>query len=195
MDMILNVSESKIGQIISARELYNFLEVKSNFRDWIARRIVKYGFKENEDFIATAQKRATAQGNMTTESEYLLTMDMAKELSMIENNEKGRQARKYFIACEKNYLHMLEARLQLLEPKNKTCDFESREWQLLKGSANTIITLQKKNREDLQEIARLVDRVNYNNGELFLYAKQVIELSKNLEIGDTRKNDCFITKR
>lgn len=115
MDMILSVSESQIGQVISARELHEFLEVKSRFNDWITRRIEKYKFVENTDYIALTQKRVTAQGNSIEETEYLITMDMAKELSMIENNEKGRQARKYFIACEKKYVHMLEAKLNQLE--------------------------------------------------------------------------------
>ncbi|MGL5949836.1 MAG: antA/AntB antirepressor family protein [Cetobacterium sp.] len=126
MDMIFNVSESAIGQVISARELYEFLEVERVFTSWIKGRIEKYGFLENTDFVVIWNDTHNGvvveyNGNPNSmskkgySSDYLLTMDMAKELSMIENNEKGRQARKYFIACEKKYVHMLEAKLNQLE--------------------------------------------------------------------------------
>ena len=53
-------------QVVSGRDLHKFLEVKTLYKDWIKRKIEKYGFIENIDFIAIAQKRATAQGNETT---------------------------------------------------------------------------------------------------------------------------------
>lgn len=96
----INVNE-KGQQCVSARELYEGLEVKTRFNDWIAKRIKKYSFEENQDFIAITQKKVTAQGNESTYEDYIITTDMAKELCMVENNELGRKFRKYFIACEK----------------------------------------------------------------------------------------------
>ena len=90
-------------QVVSGRELYEFLEVKTKYKDWIKRKIEKYGFIENIDYITVAQKRATAQGNETTYNEHILKLSMAKELAMLENNEKGKQARLYFIRCEEEY--------------------------------------------------------------------------------------------
>lgn len=98
----VNVNESN-EQIVSGRELYEFLEVKTKYKDWIKRKIEKYGFIENIDYITVAQKRATAQGNETTYNEHILKLSMAKELAMLENNEKGKQARLYFIKCEEEY--------------------------------------------------------------------------------------------
>lgn len=63
----------------------------------------EYGFAENSDFIAIAQKRATAQGNMTTYTDHQLTIDMAKELCMIQRSEVGRKCRQYFIEVEKQW--------------------------------------------------------------------------------------------
>lgn len=93
-------------QIVSGRELHEFLEVKTAYKDWI-RRMIEYGFAENIDYIAIAQKRATAQGNMTTYTDHVLKIDMAKEIAMLQRNEKGKQARQYFIKCEKEYKQFL----------------------------------------------------------------------------------------
>ena len=90
-------------QVVEGRELHKFLEVKSRYNDWINRKIEKYEFIENIDFVAITQKRVTAQGNETTFVEHILKLSMAKELAMLENNEKGKQARLYFIKCEEEY--------------------------------------------------------------------------------------------
>ena len=94
----VEISENN-EQIVRARLLHEFLEVKTKFNDWISKRIEKYNFTENIDFEAVTQKKVTAQGNEIEFKDYWLKIDMAKELSMIENNEKGSLARKYFIEC------------------------------------------------------------------------------------------------
>lgn len=98
----VSVNESN-EQIVSGRELYEFLEVKTQYTKWFERKVEKYGFIENIDFITISQKRLTAQGNETTYNEHILKLSMAKELAMLENNEKGKQARLYFIKCEEEY--------------------------------------------------------------------------------------------
>ncbi|EDN9201635.1 phage antirepressor Ant [Listeria monocytogenes] len=85
--------------IVSARELHEFLGVKTKYKDWFPR-MVEYGFVENIDFVALAQKRATAQGNKTTYFDHHIKLPMAKEISMIQRSEKGKQARRYFLAVE-----------------------------------------------------------------------------------------------
>ena len=87
--------------LVSARELHEKLEVKTRFNDWINGRIKKYEFIENSDFIAITEKKVTAQGNESEYKDCAITIEMAKELSMVENNEQGRKCRKYFIQVEK----------------------------------------------------------------------------------------------
>lgn len=87
-------------QVVSGRDLHEFLEVGTQYSKWIERKIDKYGFIENIDFVTVSQKRLTAQGNETTYIAHLMKLSMAKEVAMTENNEKGKQARLYFIKCE-----------------------------------------------------------------------------------------------
>ncbi|VEJ44932.1 antA/AntB antirepressor family protein [Bartonella vinsonii] len=104
MNTLIKITEQTIDQetvqAVNARELHTFLEVKSEFRNWIKNRIEEYGFLENKDFISFAKILAKPKGGRPS-TEYHITLDMAKELSMVERNEKSRQARRYFIECEK----------------------------------------------------------------------------------------------
>ncbi|MBT30797.1 MAG: phage antirepressor Ant [Thalassobius sp.] len=84
------------GNLISARDLYEFLEVKSRFNDWINNRIKRYKFEEDVAFTKVLVKGTGGRGA----TDYLMTLHMAKELCMVENNELGAKARQYFIQCE-----------------------------------------------------------------------------------------------
>ena len=94
---------------VNARDLHAFLEVRWDFTTWIKRRIAKYGFVEGEDYEVFHKFVENPQGDRggRPTDEYQLTIDMAKELAMVENNERGRQARRYFIECERR-LHSSE---------------------------------------------------------------------------------------
>lgn len=97
---LIPINESNGKRAVDARMLHAFLESKQQFQDWIKNRINKYGFVENQDFVSfhKIMKRETGATRVT---EYALTIGMAKELSMVENNKKGKIARQYFIRCEK----------------------------------------------------------------------------------------------
>lgn len=109
---LIPIVEGVIGSeeqsCVDARDLHTWLKCGEIFSTWIKKRIKTYKFIENEDFacILVNTKTIRKYGNSTREgksrrTEYLLTLDMAKELSMVENNEQGRVARRYFINCEK----------------------------------------------------------------------------------------------
>ena len=100
MTELVKVEVKNGEQLVSARELHEFLEVGSKFNDWF-KRMCEYGFIENEDFVAITQKKVTAQGNESSFLDYILKISMAKEISMLQRNEKGSVARKYFIECER----------------------------------------------------------------------------------------------
>ena len=84
----------------NARDLHAGLRIESRFNDWISRRIEEYGFVEGEDYYSSLSNRSDGKpGKQRTD--YRLTLDMAKELAMIENNDIGRTVRRYFIQAEK----------------------------------------------------------------------------------------------
>lgn len=85
--------------LCNARDLHEFLEVGKDFSNWIRARLNEYGFVENLDYILFSPNLAKTPGRRR--KDYHLTLDTAKELAMVERNEKGRQIRRYFIECEK----------------------------------------------------------------------------------------------
>ena len=99
---LIKIIEREGRQLVSGRELHEFLEIRTKYKDWF-RRIVEYGFEEEIDFIRVAQKRATnnLKNPVTTVIDHAISIDMAKEISMIQRTEKGKVARQYFINCEK----------------------------------------------------------------------------------------------
>lgn len=97
---LIKITQDENGNsVVSGRELHEFLEVKTPYKDWFPR-MVEYGFTENVDFISLAQKCAKPNGGRP-KIDHALTLDMAKEISMIQRTEKGKQARQYFIEVEK----------------------------------------------------------------------------------------------
>ena len=97
---LIKITEQNGKQAVSARELHVFLESKQDFSTWIKNRIEKYGFIENQDFEVFHNFMENPNGGRPL-IEYALTIDCAKEISMVEGNEKGKQARRYFIECER----------------------------------------------------------------------------------------------
>lgn len=87
---------------VNARDLHAALQIKSNFRDWIRNRISDFGFIENQDFVTVAKNLA----NGGRSKEYFISINMAKELCMVERNELGRKWRAHFIKCEKDLMEI-----------------------------------------------------------------------------------------
>lgn len=90
---------------VNSRDLHTFLDVGRDYATWIKTRITQYEFVEGEDFLIleglSSPKRGSAKSRVQKTKDYFITLDMAKELAMVERNEKGREARRYFINCER----------------------------------------------------------------------------------------------
>ncbi|EAJ9598090.1 antA/AntB antirepressor family protein [Campylobacter coli] len=93
----------------NAREIFQFLNSLQDYSNWIKNRISHYNFIENQDYIIEI---VYTKGR--PRKEYYVTLDMAKELCMVENNEKGRQARRYFIDCEKRLKNLEQEKMEKL---------------------------------------------------------------------------------
>lgn len=161
-------------QLVSARELHNFLGINSNFTTWF-NRMCEYGFMPNTDYIEVWSD--SKNGNVDACSvrglspnqrsalgiskDYAISIDMAKEISMIQRTDKGKQARQYFIACEKklkeqpkNLSPLDQLALQrdaILQVNEKQQQFESR---LTKIENNS--TIDYSQQEHLRELANKV---------------------------------------
>lgn len=101
MELIKIKTNEHGEQLVSGRELHEFLEVTTPYTQWFDR-MKEYGFTENVDFIGLSQKSEKPQGGRPT-IDHAMKLDMAKEISMIQRTEKGKQARLYFIEVEKEY--------------------------------------------------------------------------------------------
>ena len=113
-DLIKITTNDKGQQLVSARELHEFLEVKKDFTDWFKYRVAQYGFEENLDFTTILGKSTGGRPS----KDFAIKIEMAKELSMVENSEKGKEARKYFIECEKIAKGETNANKYILEVDN-----------------------------------------------------------------------------
>lgn len=98
MDELIKINYDNDQPTVSARELYDFLEVKDHYRTWFPR-MCEYGFEEGKDFRAIF--RESSGGRPAQDAE--ITIDMAKELCMLQRNDKGKQARQYFLQLERDW--------------------------------------------------------------------------------------------
>ena len=98
MNELLKINYEADRITLSARELHEFLGIKTHFKDWFPR-MCEYGFEQEKDFRSILSKSTGGRPS----SDYEITLDMAKEIAMIQRNEKGKQARQYFIEVEKQW--------------------------------------------------------------------------------------------
>lgn len=105
MNELIKVTYDNDRPVVSARELHSFLEVQTKYQDWFPR-MCEYGFTEGVDFNFLKNEQVQIEGGRTVTRHILdaaMTIDMAKEICMIQRSEKGKQARQYFIQLEKDW--------------------------------------------------------------------------------------------
>lgn len=143
---------------VSGRELHRFLEVDSNFTTWFSR-MAEYGFVEGEDFIPFLEESTGGRPSQ----DYIISIDMAKEICMIQRTEKGKQARQYFIECEK--------RLKGQKPMSQL--------EILAGATQALLDQQREidrikmaNEKQEKEMKVLNSRVDTMNGVCITGDKQ-----------------------
>ena len=103
MDKLITITEQKGVQLVDARELHRRLQVQTPFNHWLNRRVSEYGFDENKDYFTENQllDKNDKKYPHRPRTEYFLTIDMAKEIAMVERTEVGKEIRNYFIEMEK----------------------------------------------------------------------------------------------
>ena len=152
---IVSIYENNKGErLINARKLHDALENKRRFANWIKQRIEQYDFVENLDFIK--RNNFVTVGNLKRpQIDYYLTIDTAKELCMIENNNSGKQIRRYFIEAEKRYRSIVE------NPRN-IFDIMHQALNQIEENENRIKVIESKtdkNENEIEEIKKKIDVV------------------------------------
>jgi phage anti-repressor protein len=151
MNELIKIEKNNGIDTVNARELFIFLESKQDFSNWIKTRIKKFGFIENQDYTLVNKiiEQVTGSKHLI---DYYLSIEMAKELSMVENNEKGKQARQYFIECEKR---LKNNNLNNFVTKDDLKEFAK---VIIQETMNNIIPLLQ-NKSDPKQIKSKKDKI------------------------------------
>ena len=178
-ELIKIITDEEGKRLVSARELHEFLEITDRFQRWFDKKVDKYGFIENEDFTGVKKITLVNNGAKQELQDYAITLDMAKELSMVQNNDKGRQARRYFIECE-NKLKEISPKVLLLE-------------KIYNGGQEGIIASKKLTELEIKEAIKPLEEKIEQDKPLVELAKK--RLDKNGLISITDATKTFNLKR
>lgn len=178
---LIAIREENGNQLVDARELHQFLESKQNFTNWIQNRIRDYGFVENEDFEVFNNFIKNPQGGRPSK-DYAISIDMAKELSMVERNQKGRQARRYFIEAEKQLRNAVpKLALQVELPEVSSININDVDyfnyWQFING------LLGYAGGSQYDRTTKYPDRFIKVNGIWYIEKSYAIEIAVNRQLG------------
>lgn len=135
MNQLIPTQQNDDGNLlVSGRDLHEFLEIDSNYTTWF-KRMIEYGFVENVDFIPFLEESSGGR----PKQDHHIKIDMAKEISMLQRNEKGKQARLYFLDLERKWnspemvmkraMDYLNAQVQKLETKNLVLEQQVQEYE------------------------------------------------------------------
>ncbi|MBA3755171.1 MAG: antA/AntB antirepressor family protein [Nitrosomonas sp.] len=165
MNNLIQISEREIDgsniQTVNARELHSFLEVGKDFSNWIKDRIDQYSFVANQDYVVYAKTGENLSGGRP-QKEYAISLDMAKEMSMVERNEKCKEALQYFIECERR------AKSNATDPMKALSDPTIMR-SLLLTYTEKVITLENKVLEQTSKV-KAFDRIAGADGLVNLQA-------------------------
>lgn len=186
MNNLINVNYDNERITLSARELHEFLEVGSNYTTWF-NRMCEYGFKENIDFQICFPKMESEGRGGQNKIDHEITLDMAKEIAMIQRNEKGKQARQYFIEVEKQWNSPEYIMNRALEYSRKQVEQLKIENQEMKPKALFADAVSTSEQSILVgQLAKLIKQNGYDIGQnrLFQWMRDNDYLIK----GGQRKN-------
>ena len=163
MQELIKVTEENGEQLVSARELYEFLELdKSNWSRW-AKKNIEEMFEENEEY----QRFVTmTNGNETTE--YILKLDVAKEISMLARSEKGKLIRKYFVELEKAWNSPEKVMARALQIAQKEIENYKKEIEYQKPKVEFYDQIiDSKDTIDIGSLAKTLNIRNIGRNKLF----------------------------
>ena len=165
MNDLIKITKSNIGaeviNSVNAREIHSYLEVKTAFTTWFNRTVEKYDFTLNEDFISFLKESNGGR----PQQEHIVSLDMAKELCLVEPNEKGKETRKYFIEVEKRQNRVLTTSEQIILLAQGHQEIEQR----LSNTEDKINYLENKSPIVYNQIKVLEDKRKSRTNQLVGY--------------------------
>jgi len=168
---IIAVYENNFHEkLVDARELFVFMrgsDTKTKFIDWIKDKVEKYGFEENLDFISFSQKNEKPLGGRPLK-EYYLKIDTAKEISMVENNEKGRKIRKYFIEVEKRFRNIVHSPANIF-------DFMRLALDQIEANEKRIDKVEKLSENTAKEVKEIKQKIDVSIKNDYCLASDIAE--------------------
>lgn len=194
MNELIPTHENENGNLlVSGRDLYEFLEVREKYTQWIAR-MLDFGFLENVDYMIVIEKVQSEKRERTYDQiDHHIKVDMAKEISMLQRNDKGKQARQYFLELERRWnspemvmkraMDYLNQRVAKLETKNLVLEQQVQEFEpkatyydmvLQNKSLLAISKIAKDYGMSAMKMNQLLNKlgVQYKQGDIWLlYAK------------------------
>ena len=208
MEELIKIQVKNDRQLVNARDLYKGLEVKRRFSAWWEQN--SKGFEENEDFTSVLTSTVVANGARKPIQDYLVTIDMAKEICMMSKTEKGKEVRKYFIQVEKDWnspdmimhraLEVSNSRIKLLTAKNQSLASKNKDLQDQIDRDAEDVTFAKAIRYSnhsikVRELAAILTQNGFQIGQNQLYQLLRLEhyISKHgtLPMGDKIKRGYF----
>lgn len=174
MDELIKITYENDRPAVSARELHEFLEVKTAYKDWFPR-MCEYGFTTGTDFNLLKIERVHMEGNRMVSrpvEDAALTIDMAKEICMLQRNEKGKQARQYFLQLEKDWNSpekVMARALRIAERKINGLEEKVKQDAPLVLFANSVSA--SKNSILVGELAKLLKQNGVDTGQIRLFKK------------------------
>lgn len=173
---IIKITTNENGeQLVSGRELHEFLEVGTKYTQWFDE-MTKYGFVENVDYSTLNELSEKKEGSRfvkRTIINHAMTLDMAKEISMIQRTEKGKQARQYFIEVEKQYkldTSSLSPELQFMNSVVQSLAKQEMATKQLSNKLDNITEIVALNTTDWRKDCRaLINKMAKTQGEFGAY--------------------------
>lgn len=190
MENLIPVNYDAEQPTVSARELHAGLEIGTRFTDWFAR-ITRYGFELNRDYKLVTQKRETnnPKNPLTEYRDYQISVDMAKQICMIQRSEKGRLYRQYFLDLEKAWNTPEQVFARALRMADKTIE------SLKADNAVLLESVERMRPKEVFADAVSASQTSILIGELAKLLKQ-----NGIEIGQRRlfswmRENGFLLKR
>lgn len=172
---LIKVETNAQGQkLVSGRELHEVLGIKSRFNDWI-KNMIAYGFVEEVDYTKFLVQCIRGQNQY----DYILTLDMAKHIAMVQRTEIGMQVRNYFLECEKIALQQMTPSYMIVDPIERAKRWITEQEERM--------ALEQQKEQLLLETQKLTEEIEQATEEIIHKEDIIIGLTKDISLADLRQ--------